>query len=147
MPSFIRIYNREHIDKTLEELLFSIPDFKTKGRVLRLWSDVQPEDKPALFMIAGNQRREQSQNIPGTLLMRYDLYLYTWRSDVLSSDRQMMRLLDLIERKLDPGPGVPHQSLGISNVHHCYIAGEIETDEGSLGQDSVAIVPLEVLVA
>jgi hypothetical protein len=32
-------------------------------------------------------------------------------------------------------------------VQHCWIAGRITTDEGVLGGQSVAIVPVEILVS
>ena len=143
-----RIYNREYVLDALWSSLCDIPDFVTKSRRLKLWSELQPEQKPALYMISKNQNRTNNQqNRPGTLLLDVELYIYVYNSDPVNGPQPMLnRMLDLVERKLDPGPAATYQTLGITNVHHCYVNGIIETDEGSLGQDAVAIVPIEILL-
>ena len=46
---------------------------------------------------------------------------------------------------LAPPPGFDRLTLG-GLVHTCEIAGTIETDEGTLGQDAVARVPVRIVV-
>jgi hypothetical protein len=56
-------------------------------------------------------------------------------------------LIDALEAALAPLPmnGV-WQNLGFpASVMHTYINGTIETDEGALGDQAVAIVPVEIL--
>ncbi|HXP74621.1 MAG TPA: hypothetical protein VN823_10790 [Stellaceae bacterium] len=57
----------------------------------------------------------------------------------------MNPLLDAIETALAPDLVTNVQSLG-GLVAHCWIAGKVETDEGVLGGQAVAIVPIEILV-
>lgn len=144
-----RVYNRAEATRRLWNRLCTIPDFVTRGRVLRDWSDLQPEEKPALFMIAGNQRVDTpSQKLPSVLHMFFTLFVYAHKAqadDITPSD-ELNRLLDLIEQSIDPGIAMPYQTLGLDNCQHVYVSGMIETDEGSLGSDAVAIVPLTMLL-
>jgi hypothetical protein len=55
-------------------------------------------------------------------------------------------LLDALEAALSPSPATGIQNLGLpAMVQHAYIAGKIETDEGVLGDQSIAIVPVQIL--
>jgi hypothetical protein len=55
-------------------------------------------------------------------------------------------LVDALERALAPSPATGVQNLGLPMmVQHAYISGKIETDEGVLGDQAIAIVPVEVL--
>jgi hypothetical protein len=55
-------------------------------------------------------------------------------------------LLDSLEQALAPSPASGIQNLGLPDmVQHAYIAGKIETDEGVLGDQAIAIVPVEIL--
>jgi hypothetical protein len=55
-------------------------------------------------------------------------------------------LLDALEAALAPSPATGIQNLGLpAMVQHAYIAGKIETDEGVLGDQAIAIVPVEIL--
>jgi hypothetical protein len=57
-------------------------------------------------------------------------------------------LLDAIAAALAPTGAdlvAGAQTLG-GLVKHCWISGAIETDEGALGGQAVAIVPVEILV-
>jgi hypothetical protein len=56
------------------------------------------------------------------------------------------QLVDAIELALSPGPAFEEQTLG-GLVSHCRIVGEIETDEGVLGDQAVAIIPSKSMVA
>jgi len=52
--------------------------------------------------------------------------------------------VDAIVAALDREPASGMQTLG-GLVHDCRIAGDIETDEGRLGQQAVAIIPIEII--
>jgi hypothetical protein len=54
-------------------------------------------------------------------------------------------LLYKVRAALEPAPGYPRQTLG-NLVHSCRIAGDIEKDAGLLGPQSVAVVPIEIIV-
>ena len=45
-----------------------------------------------------------------------------------------------------PAPATGIQNLGLpAMVQHAYIVGKVETDEGVLGDQAIAIVPVEIL--
>ena len=47
---------------------------------------------------------------------------------------------------LAPSPATGIQNLGLPTmVQHAYIQGKVETDEGVLGDQAVAIIPSEIL--
>jgi len=55
-------------------------------------------------------------------------------------------LLDAVEAALAPSATTGLQDLGLpAMVQHAYISGKVETDEGVLGDQAVAIVPVEIL--
>jgi hypothetical protein len=55
-------------------------------------------------------------------------------------------LVDAVEAALMPAATTGVQDLGLpAMVQHAYIAGKIETDEGVLGDQAVAIIPVEIL--
>src|SRR5271166_3813684 len=55
-------------------------------------------------------------------------------------------LLDALEQALAPSMATGIQNLGLPEmVQHAYIAGKIETDEGVLGDQAIAIVPVEIV--
>jgi hypothetical protein len=55
-------------------------------------------------------------------------------------------LIDALEAALAPSATTGIQNLGLPEmVQHAYIAGKVETGEGVLGDQAIAIVPVEVL--
>jgi hypothetical protein len=55
-------------------------------------------------------------------------------------------LLDSLEAALAPSPATGIQNLGLPTmVQHVYIQGKIETDEGVLGDQAIAVIPIEIL--
>ena len=55
-------------------------------------------------------------------------------------------MLDALEAALAPDPASGVQRLAVPDmVSHAYIDGKVETDEGVLGDQAIAIVPVEIL--
>jgi hypothetical protein len=134
---------REAIFMALAKQLKAVPGIKTFSRKLLHWSDVPAVEQPALFMTASNQ--SISFDGYGMLVKRslpVKLYLYNQNTDYpgLQND-----LLDHIEAALQPPSGEEVLTLG-NLVSYCRIEGEIETDEGLLGEQSIAIIPISILV-
>ena len=76
-----------------------------------------------------------------------DFYVYGQAPDELTAPATVLNpLLDAIEAALAPPASSNVQTLG-GLVCHAWIAGKIETDEGALGGQAVAIVPIEILVS
>lgn len=139
--------NREPIYAALFALLQNAAPFVTASRRLRHWSDVGAAEQPALFMIQKSETAEAKRPLPPKWRARVDLYLYAQAPDEATPPATILNpLLDAVEAVLAPDPASEVQSLG-GLVQHCWIAGKIETDEGVLGGQAVAIVPIEILVS
>ncbi|MEW6563320.1 MAG: hypothetical protein AB1400_08845 [Pseudomonadota bacterium] len=136
---------REPIYAALFNLLQNLPGIVTASRRLRHWNDVPRANQPALYMV---QKSESAQTITGQptkWLLRLNVYLYVNTADRTQSPAEVMNLLlDAISAALEPPPAIGKQTLG-GLVYYCRIAGEIQTDEGALGDQSVAIIPVELL--
>ena len=139
--------NREPVYAALFALVQNAAPFVTASRRLRHWSDVAAAEQPALFAIQKSETAEERRPLPVKWRARVDLYLYAQAPDELTPPATVMNpLLDAVEAALAPDPASHVQSLG-GLVQHCWIAGRIETDEGILGGQAVAIVPVEILVS
>lgn len=138
--------NRENIYAALFALVSSAAGLRTSTRLLKHWSDVAPSDQPALFQAQGRQNAVAGYRMPTKWTLSASLYVYTHQAslDKLPSVA-LNELVDAIEAKLAPGPD-GEQTLG-GLVSHCRIVGEIETDEGVLGEQAVAIIPIEIVAA
>jgi hypothetical protein len=92
-------------------------------------------------MSCGSQSVEAKGFGLAALSLNATLYLYCQNHDPgLQND-----LLDAVEEALAPEPGEAVLTLG-GLVARCWIDGDIETDEGLLGEQAVAIVPVSILI-
>lgn len=116
-------------------------------RVLAHHEDVPANLQPAVFMTVTSQNEEQVTGFPTKYLLDAKVWIYAHRDtagDVPSVT--VNRILDELDEVLRPpvGPSFK-QTLG-GLVEHCWIDGEIHTDEGWLGLQSIAVVPVRMLV-
>jgi hypothetical protein len=136
---------REPIYAALFALLSGAADFVTASRRLRHWSDVGPAEQPALFVVQKSETAEAKAGLPPKWRALVDVYVYAHAPDETTAPATVLNpLLDAVEAALAPSGAV--QTLG-GLVSHVFITGKIETDEGVLGGQAVAIVPIEILVA
>jgi hypothetical protein len=139
---------REPIYRALWELARASGAFATASRRLKHWSDVSPAEQPALFMSEkGSVAKVKALGAPVLWTLFADLYIYAHSSDPYSAPATILNpLLDAVEAALSPVPATGVQDLGLpALVQHAYIAGKVETDEGTLGDQAIAIVPVEIL--
>lgn len=125
----------------------TVRGFQTVSRQLKAWADVPQPDQPALFVAQGKQIAEAiADNMPTRWKLTAELYVYVLNNDpgLVLSCTTLNDLVDAIEAVLRPTPGFERQTLG-GVVEHCRISGDIETDEGVLGAQAVAIIPIEIL--
>jgi hypothetical protein len=139
--------NREPIYSALFAKISQIEGFNTVSRRLKHWDDVTPSEQPALFQ---SQKSEAVSTVPGmnpVWEFHLDLYLYARSSgDPFSSPAIILNpLIDSVVAALAPDPISNKQTLG-GLVQHCWIEGAIETDEGVLGDQAVAIIPIVMKV-
>lgn len=137
---------REAIYSALFALVSNLPGIVTSSRRLRHWTDVSPDEQPALFQAQIRQTAAAHTGAPTKWLLRADLYLYanSGQDPNAVPATALNNLMDAIEAALAPGPGQTVQNLG-GIVHYCRISGEVMTDEGVLGAQAVAIIPVEIL--
>lgn len=139
---------REAIYAALWELGAGAARFTSASRRLRHWADVAPAEQPALFMSEkGGQAATKRLGTPIVWTLYAEFYLYVHSSDPYLAPATILNpLLDALEVALAPASTTGIQNLGMPEmVQHAYIAGKIETDEGVLGDQAIAIVPVEIL--
>lgn len=142
--------NREPIYAALFGILQGAAGFASASRRLRHWSDVAAAEQPALFMAQKSETAEHRRGLPPKWICDVDVYLYCRAPDDLTAPTSILNpILDAIEAALAPLTGrdlaANAQSLG-GLVYEASINGKIETDEGTLGGQAVAIVPIRILV-
>ena len=150
--------SREAIYSAVFAIFSGASNFKTKGRRLKTWSDVDAERQPALFMAQGSEVATRTKGLPTKWTLSATLYLYAHtRRDEDPIGPVINPLLDsitqLVETKALPDGSRralltgETNTLGVPGVSHCWIEGDIKTDEGALGSQGVAIIPVSILVA
>jgi hypothetical protein len=142
------VITREPIYAALWALAAGAAQFTTASRRLRHWSDVGAAEQPALFMSEkGGSAATKALGAPVVWTLRADFFVYAFSSDPYAAPAQILNpLLDALEAALAPSSVTGIQNLGLPNmVQHAYIAGKLETDEGVLGDQAVAVVPVEIL--
>jgi hypothetical protein len=142
--------DRERVYSALWGKVSGAASFVTANRRLRHWADVSPAEQPALFMSQKAQRAETkgaNTNLPIEWMLEADFYIYVHSSDPYLSPAMLLNpLIDAVEAALavDTWSGV--QDLGLPEmVQHTRINGRIETAEGVLGDQELAIIPVEIL--
>lgn len=138
---------REPIMAALFAKLSAINGVVLSSRILRHYNELRPADQPALFLSPRSQSVAQKRGLPPVWTIDVSVYVYVKRSgnDVVP-DTQMNTILDAIEAALNPAGGVEVQTLG-GLCDHAWIEGAIETDEGVLGDQAIAIIPIRILVS
>ena len=139
---------REAIYAALFTRVAGAAHFVTAARRLRHWSALTPAEQPALFM---RQKSEvaaaRATGAPTVWTLIVDLYLYAHASDPYVAPATVLNpLMDAVEAALAPLAATGIQDLGLPDmVKHACIAGKIETTEGVLRDQAVAIIPVEIL--
>ena len=140
--------DREAIYSMLWAVGSGSSSFATANRRLRHWADVAPAEQPALFMSEkGGEAISKALGAPIVWTLYADFYIYVHSGDPYAAPQSVLNpLLDALEQALAPEPATGIQNLGLpALVRHAYIAGKIETDEGVLGDQAIAMVPVEIL--
>ena len=138
--------NREPIYSALFARLIAVPGLVTTSRRLKHWVDVGAQLQPALFQAQRNETAMQVSGLPVKWTFKLDVYLYVRTDGGQSPGPIINPFLDAIEAALAPNAVETVQTLG-GLVKHCWIDGAIETDEGTLGDQAVAIIPITILVS
>jgi hypothetical protein len=141
--------NRENIYVAL----FNVVDTAARGagavtisRKLLHWTDVPPVNQPAVFQIQRTESFQQARGVPAKWTLLVDLYVYvnTAEDPQVAPTTKLNPILDALESAFLPcEPDGPVTLGGL--VSHAWISGPIETFEGLLGEQEVAIIPIEIV--
>jgi len=138
--------NREYLYAALWQQLCAIPGFKTYSRKLRHWNDVDPLMQPAMFLAQGNETPMTVTGQPGKWLLQSKIYLYARTEGDAPPGPVLNPLLDAICNVVSAQNPVTGRSvLADEGIEWCRIEAAIETDEGTLGDQAVAVIPVTIL--
>lgn len=136
--------DREAIDSALFAKLAAVSGLAFSSRRLLHWNDCATQ--PALFYTTGQETPITTTGEPAKWHLTRRVYLYVNVDDATAPSTVLNPLLDSICSMIDnPHPVTGRNTLGIDGVSHIRVEGTIETDEGTLGNQAVAIIPLEIL--
>lgn len=122
--------------------------FVTKSRRLKHWHDVPPELQPALFQNQLPIPITYAGDSPASKWsLRADLYLYAHDATETDGGTLINTLVDQVTAALEPDNAELHLQTLNDAVYWCRVIGPIETDEGKLGAQGMAIIPVELILA
>mgnify|MGYP000382041799 CR=1 FL=1 len=140
------IVNRETVYNALFDRLKTIEGLRTSSRTLKHWTDVPAAQQPALFVSHKSESTDPRPNgAPPKKTLMLDVYVYV-KTQNQTPSTALNRLLQAVDEALKPDtpPQMGLCTLG-GLVAHCWIEGTTETDEGVLGDQAVAIIPIHIL--
>jgi hypothetical protein len=138
---------RETIYSELFYLLSTVTKAITCSRRLRHWADVPASEQPALYLTQGAESLRRVKGLPPVYELTCSVYLYARTEDPNETPAtQINTMLDAVCTALEPLPSSTTQDMGIPGVSHAWITS-IETDEGVLGEQAVAIITINILTA
>lgn len=122
--------------------------FKTVSRRLKHWVDTPAAEQPALFQTAAGETARQDTGKPAQWELRLKIYLYaTW--DDGTEVFPLNPLLDAVTNFCNARNPVTgrHPLVGqLPKVETVAVEGVVETDEGVLGDQQIAIIPIVITV-
>lgn len=136
--------NREAIYAAAFNLFSGLAQFNTKSRILQHWNDVPVDGQPALFQAQKREIPTIQTGLPTVWDLELDLYVYVRTDGSTPPSTLLNPILDAVEAALGHTPDNV-QTLG-GLVAYARLAGAIETDEGTLGNQAVAIIPVSIRV-
>lgn len=120
--------------------------FKTSSRRIKLWTDVSPAQRPAMFMVERHEVPSYSTELePAKETLHVDVFVYTSAAGVAVPSSDLNVILDALDRCLAPSPAQRAQTLG-GLVSHCRQDGQKLKDPGDLDNDGLIIYPIKILV-
>lgn len=137
---------REPIYAALFARLSAVPGLTTYSRRLKHWAETPVEEQPALFQAQKAERVQVQTGKPSQWTLLLDVYLYVHVLAPGAPSEVFNPLTDAICASLaHDHPSEGRCTLG-GLVYNARISGQIETDEGTLGEQAVLIIPVELQV-
>jgi hypothetical protein len=143
------LIEREGVYAALWDLVSKAATFATSSRRLRHWADVSPAEQPALFMAQKRNigaTHQGAVNAPIVWTLEAEFYIYVHTDDPYAAPAMLLNpLIDAVELALAPDPWTGTQNLGLPEiVQWVRIHGNIDTAEGVLGDQELAVIPVEI---
>lgn len=107
--------------------------------------------QPAIFIMPNRERSTNIRGLPNKWTLLLEVYVYVKRGVDDSGVANLLALIDAIDTVTSPevnnrGPGSYANDLGLPNiVSSCAIAGEIQIFGGYLTDQSIALIPFEIV--
>jgi hypothetical protein len=139
--------SRETIHAALfDRIREKVPGFLHYSRVYQDFDSVPQQ--PALLVVADKQIPEQQPNVPTKWRLRAFVILYARNTDPTKpAETVLNEAIDQVVGALQPQPGENgegHTTLG-GLCQRAWVSGPIDLYQGIPGEQSVAIVPVEIL--
>lgn len=121
--------------------------FKKVSRRLAHWNDVPPEQQPYLGIAQVNETGDYAAGRTEQWHLRLVLYIYVHEPDPEGAPSILLNAaMDAVNSVFTPDNINVNACTFGGLVHYARIDGTTETDEGTLGSQAVARVPVEMLV-
>lgn len=145
--------DRDPIFQALLARLRAIPDLGAVEDRFRPWSSVDAGETPCAYLVKGSETPSNERGFPPKWRISAKLYLYTHSANRMdmSAQRQANILLTRIEAALErteaevQGGDLPYATTLGGLVSHAWIDGPVDTDEGTLGDLAVHIIPIDIM--
>jgi len=102
-------------------------------------------DAASAYQSSTGQEAKHETGKPTIWRLSFDIYLYTNTPEPAVPASTMNPILDAVCAALAPTAVEGTRCTLGGLVHDCRISGKVETDEGTLGAQSVSIIPVEVV--
>lgn len=138
---------REQVFAALFAQLQTVPGLVTVSRTLQNAQDMPPEQMPAAFQLQGKQAVTYKGAVPAFAVMEAQWLFYASNTDPNVAPSTVLNgLLDAACAALAPPGPMDKQSLG-GLVEYTAIDGDIEVFEGVLGDTTIAVLPIKIVLA
>lgn len=140
--------NFETIYAALFAKLQAVSGIKTASRRLKHWNDVAANLQPALYMVQTGEAPEQVRGLPAKWRLSVEVYVYVnVPTEKIVPSTLLNPILGAIRDILAPDNLAANVNTLGGLVSHCWLSGQIEVYDGVLGDQAVALVPVEILTA
>lgn len=135
----------ENVYAALFARVSAVGGLVTTSRRLRHVNDVKPAEQPALFQAQLGQAHQYMQGRVTFVTLGAVLYLYVRNPPSAIPGQLFNGLLDGIRAALAPDNAMTN-ACTLGGIVHWVRLGAIDTDEGTLGEQCIARIPLEMYV-
>jgi hypothetical protein len=138
---------REAVMLALFARVATVAGLVTTGRRLVLWDKLGPKQQPALFQVEhGESYQQGGRGLPPKTTLEASLVLYARADPAALPAATLNNLLDAVEGALAPDDPVANVLTLGGLVSRCWIEGRVFKDPGDLDGQSLAVIPIGILV-